>query len=139
MKNRNSAVDLINLLDYRAGPPIEKHNWEYYPTDPRGELQGYYDYILELSKEKKLKPDDLVTTYIARRLSPLQRRTHKICHYSSRLDPNRITTIELAKPDIRKKVKAICATPMEDNWEWGLEPYSRVHLPPAVSQFNLPI
>ena len=46
VKNRNSAVDLINLPDYRAGPPIENFSWEYYPSDPRGELQAYYDYIL---------------------------------------------------------------------------------------------
>ena len=80
-----------------------------------------------------MKPDDLVTTFIARRISPLQRCTHKICHYSGRLDPNRITTIELPKPDIRKKVKAICLTQMVDEWEWGMEPYSRDRLPPAVS------
>ena len=89
---------------------------------------------MELAEKTKLKADDLVTTFIARRLSPLQRRTHKICHYSGRLDPNRITTIELPKPDVRKKVKAICNTQMEDNWEWGLEPYSRANLPPAVSR-----
>ena len=82
MKNSNSAVDLINLPDYRAGGPIEKHNWDYYPADPQGELKGYYDHILDLTKEGNLKPDDRVTTYIARRISPLQRRTHKICHYS---------------------------------------------------------
>ena len=127
---------MINLPDYRSGAPIEKHNWEYIPTDPRGEIQGYYAHILELTKEGKLKADDLVTTFIAWRISPLQRRSHKICHMSGRLDPNRITAIELPKPNIRKKVKAIRVTQMVDEWEWGLEPYSRDRLPLAVSQFK---
>ena len=99
---------------------------------------AYTDHINKLGKETKLRPDDLVLTFIARRLSPLQKRTHKICHYSGRLDPNRITTIELPKPDICKKVKAICKTQMEEKWEWGLEPYSRDNLPSAVSQSTLP-
>ena len=63
-------------------------------------------------------------TFIKRRVLPLQKRGHKMCYMSGRLDPNRITTIELPKPDIRKKVKAICLTQMVDEWEWGLEPYS---------------
>ena len=134
VKNQKPGVDLINLPDYQAGPPVEKFHWEYYPTDPQGELKGYCSHILELIGKGELKPDDLVTAFIARRLSPLQRRTHKMCHYSGRLDPNRITTIELPKPDICKKVKAICKTQMEETWEWGLEPYSRANLPPAVSR-----
>ena len=85
MKNRDLTVDLINLPDYRAGLPIEKFNWEYFPNDPRGELKGYLAHIQDLIKEDKLKPDDLVTTFIARRiLEESLRGTSPISKTSSR-------------------------------------------------------
>jgi hypothetical protein len=133
VKNRDSQVDLINLPDYQAGPPRARHTWEYYPADPQEELKGYYERILRLIEKKELNADDLVLTFISRRVMPLQRRAHKICHMSGRHDPTRTSTFALTKPDIQKKVKAICMTHLEEDWSWGLEPYRREKKAPAVS------
>ena len=61
--------------------------------------------------------DDLLATFISRRVSPLQHRVHKICHMSGHLDPTRTSTVELDKAQIRKRVKAIARTRMTEEWE----------------------
>ena len=48
----------------------------------------------------------------------------------------RVSTIELDKAQIRRRIKSIARTKMTDEWEWGMEPYSRNNLPPAVSDLN---
>lgn len=131
VKNADPKVDRINLPSYMSGPPIEKHNWDYYPAD-NPELLGYIKHIQELHDDGKLSPDDLVATFVSRRVSPLQRQSHKICHMSGRRDPNRTSTFALSKSDIRTKVKAICVSKMGVDWEWGLEPFSRKKPTPAV-------
>ena len=89
--------------------------------------------LLPRLREAELTGEDLVTTFISRRVSPLQRRVHKICHMSGPLDPTRTSTFELPKDAIRRRVKAIATVRMTPDWEWGLEPYSRSNLPPSVS------
>ena len=66
-------------------------------------------------------------------VSPLQNRVHKICHMSGQYDPTRISTHELNKAEIRRRVKAIARTLMTEEWEWGLEPHNRTRLPEQVS------
>ena len=80
-----------------------------------------------------MSADDLLATFISRRVLPLQRRVHKICHMSGPLDPTRVSTVELDKAQIRKRIKAIARTKMPEEWEWGKEPYNRNNLPPKVS------
>ena len=80
-----------------------------------------------------LTSDDLLSTFISRRVSPLQDRVHKICHMSGQYDPTRISTHELNKAEIRRRVKAIARTLMTEEWEWGLEPHNRARLPEQVS------
>ena len=84
-------------------------------------------------RETGLTGEDLITTFISRRVSPLQRRVHKICHMSGNLDPTRTSTFELTKAAIRVRVKAIATVRMGEKWTWGLEPYSRSNPPPVVS------
>ena len=78
-------------------------------------------------------PDDLVLTFISRRVLPLQQRSHKIFQMSGHLDPTRITTQELSRASIRIKVKDISSSRIADDWEWGLPPYSRRDATPIVS------
>jgi hypothetical protein len=42
-----------------------------------------------------------------------------------------MTTFELTKSKIRRKVKAIAKTDMPADWEWGLAPYHRKDPPPT--------
>ena len=66
---------------------------------------------------------------------------------SGRQDPNRMTTIELSKEEVYRRVKAIARTSMVDGeWQWGKQPYDRHNPAPAVSiratlpnqNFNVP-
>jgi hypothetical protein len=85
-----------------------------------------------LKNAGKLVPDDLVGTFISRRVLPLQTQIHKICQMSGFQDPTRITTIELTNGKITRKVQAIAKIERVDEWEWGLEAYSQANPAPAV-------
>ena len=112
MKNATD-VDLINLLAFAIEPPTAQLNWGYNPKKRVSEVNTIYQVIEEL-KEAGMTADDLLATFISRRVLPLQRRVHKICHMSGPLDPTRISTIELDKAQIRRRIKAIAQTQMTD-------------------------
>ena len=63
----------------------------------------------------------------------MQTRVHKICHMSGRYDPTRVSSSRLNKAQVKSRVKAIAQIDMDDEWEWGVEPYDRNNLPPNVS------
>jgi hypothetical protein len=48
--------------------------------------------------------------FISRHVSPLERRSHKICQMSGAMDPTRHSTHELSPADILWRVKDICRT-----------------------------
>ena len=127
-----TGIDLINLPAFKIEPPTDQHNWRYNPRDKIPEVNAVQELLPRL-KEAGLSGEDLVTTFVSRRVSPLQRRVHKICHMSGPLDPIRTSTLELTKEQVRRHVKAIATVQMTAEWEWGLEPHSRNNLPPAVS------
>ncbi|KAM0833813.1 hypothetical protein ACQ4PT_064034 [Festuca glaucescens] len=130
VKNTGPA-DLINLPAYVAGDP-SKLNWRYNPKESHKETNRICEYIGKLREEDMPSADDIVRTFIIRRVLPLQRRCHKICEMSGPMDPTQITTFELSKPEVVLKVKAIAKTEMKENleWEWVLEPYYRGNPPP---------
>ena len=76
---------------------------------------------------------DLITAFVSRRVLPLQKRVHKICYMSGRLDPTRTSKIELSSRGGAHRVNAISQAHMPDNWQWEMEPYKRDDLPPLVS------
>ena len=125
--------DFIRLPIYREGPPIDRHNWDYSPGDVNPEVKKICEAVQTMLDAGVPTPDDLVLTFISRRDLPLQRRSHKICQMSGHLDPTRITTHELSRASIRKKVKDISASRISDDWEWGFPPYSRRDPAPIVS------
>jgi hypothetical protein len=124
--------DFINLLAYISGTPDLKHNWSYTPGNTHAETYEIYTLILGMHKNGTPSPDDLVRTFIIRRVCPLQRRMHKICQMSGYLGLNQMTTFDLEKPEVVKKVKAITQTHMEVDWEWYQEPYSRARPAPRI-------
>ena len=131
MKNEKKGVNMLNLPHYAAGPPADRGNWDYYPADEVGKLQLIYKYIQQLKKEGQLRPEDLVCTFLKRRVSPLQLRAHKICHMSGLLDPTRHSTFELSDEDVWKRLKAISSTQITAEWKWGKEAYSQNNMPPV--------
>ena len=57
-----------------------------------------------------------------------------MCFMSGPLDPNRMSTFELTKESVFRRVKAIARTSMTNGeWQWGKEPYDRHNQAPVVS------
>ena len=90
-------------------------------------------YIEKLIEDKELVPDDLVCTFISRRVLPLQRRSHKLCHMSGRKDPTRFTTFRLDQAQIRQQVKAISESQLAEDWDWGKMPHRCTRMVQNVS------
>jgi hypothetical protein len=124
--------DALNLPEFSLAPPTAESNWNYDPQDGIPEIRQIHQALEELL-EKRLSADDLLRTFVVRRVNPLQYRFHKICHMSGLLDPTRVSRHDLTNAQVRRRVKAIARTEMEDNWQWGVEPYNRTRLPPLVS------
>ena len=70
---------------------------------------------------------------MARRVSPLQMREHKICHMVDHLDPVRTSRHDLSLVVVKRCVKAITSSEMQDEWEWGVKPFYRERTAPEVS------
>jgi hypothetical protein len=83
-------------------------------------------------RDAGLTPQDLVACFISRRVSPLQRRSHKICQMSGPKDPTRHSTHDLTPADILRWIKDICKC-SQATFAWGLEPYSRDRPAPMVN------
>lgn len=134
IKNRDPTVDCIGLPSYfRIGPPDDCPARDYSPPDTEEDVVDL-DRILQELKAEGMTGDDLLRTFVQRRINPLQDRTHKMCAMSEAADPNRMSTFELTKGEVFLRVKAIAQTQMENgNWQWGKKPHDRHNPAPAVS------
>jgi hypothetical protein len=104
-------------------------NWLQHPKDDKESIR--VGLFVEKNKEgTNLSADDLVMAFLSRRVLPLQRRAHKICQMSGRMDPTRITTHQLSAPDLVLKAKQICQNSLTPSGKYGLSPYSHRHSPP---------
>ena len=128
--------DLVNLPMFSLPPPTEQHNWDFNPRELDIEVNSVQSVLERYVAEKKLTPDDLLRTFVSRRVCPLQTRVHKICHMSGHFDPTRVSTCLLSKEQVKIRVKAIARSSMPAKWTWGVEPYDRDNLPPNVSVFS---
>ena len=117
VKNRDPKVDCIGLPNhFKIGPPDECASREYNPPDDEEDVSDIHEILKQLLAEG-MTGDDLLRTFVDRRINPLQLRTHKMCVMSGLFDPNRMSTFELSKEEVFRRVKAIAQTKMEDgNW-----------------------
>jgi hypothetical protein len=122
--------DLINLPAHVADTPTDKVHWSYNLGNGHTETNLIYTFIQKMHNNDVPSPDDLLHTFIARRISPLQRHTHKFYQMGGCMDPNRMTTFELSKPEVLKKTKDIAQTHMEPEWEFDQEPHEPAHPAP---------
>ena len=138
VKNRDPKVDLIRLPKFRIGPPTSEHNWKYEPNRNARAVKQLHDALLRLKKEG-MTGDDLLRTFVGRRVCPLQDRAHKMCYMSGHRDPTRTTTVELTKEELYLRVKKIAkpVSMVDGDWTWGLEPYDRTRVAPKVRNPNL--
>jgi hypothetical protein len=135
VRNENPAFDRLNLPEYNPAPPVGRLNWGHNPksADPDAEVNLLMDFLGECVTGGRLSAEDLLCTYVERRVLPLQRRVHKIGHMSGRLDPTRTSKLALTKAQVAHRVNNITKANMPENWDWGLPPYDRASPPELVS------
>ncbi|KAK1653109.1 hypothetical protein QYE76_070914 [Lolium multiflorum] len=92
---------------------------------PRPESKRVANYIKLSKKETKLSEDDIVRSFLSRRVLPLQRRAHKMSQMLGQRDPTRMTTFSLSPMELILKAKQICQNTLRPDGKYGLKPYSR--------------
>ncbi|KAK1631076.1 hypothetical protein QYE76_005391 [Lolium multiflorum] len=115
VKNKG-ATDLINLPAYNPGTPT-KANWSFNPGNNHIETNRIVRFMEQLMKDTNICSDDIIRTFISRRVLPLQRRSHKISQMCGPRDPTKITGLPLSKEDVVLKARQICQTDMPMDWE----------------------
>ncbi|KAK1648061.1 hypothetical protein QYE76_065866 [Lolium multiflorum] len=132
VKNTGEA-DLINLPAFNPAVP-RKVNWTFNPKTTHIGTNRIIRFMADLKKDTDICSDDIVRTFISRRVLPLQRRAHKISKMYGPRDPTKITGLALTKEDIVLKAKQICQTDMPMDWEWGFTPLSSTNPPTAEAK-----
>ncbi|KAK1603016.1 hypothetical protein QYE76_007724 [Lolium multiflorum] len=74
----NGAADLIDLPPFDPAPPT-KTNWSYNPKESHNETNRIIRFMKQRMKDTNLCSDDIIRTFISRRVLPLKRRAHKMC------------------------------------------------------------
>ncbi|XP_071675516.1 uncharacterized protein [Lolium perenne] len=133
----NGAADLINLPAFNPAPPT-KVNWGYFPGTNHIETNRVVRFMEKLRKETNICSDDIIRTFISRRVLPLKRRAHKMSEMYGPGDPTKITGLPLSKEDIVLKANQICQTAMPDDWEWGFLPLSSTNPPTKEAKDRFP-
>ena len=128
------GYDALYLPEFSLPPPVAEKNFKYSPAES-AELRTV-DEVLKVLLEKNFNGDDMLRTFVWRRVCPLQMRGHKICHMSNHLDPTRISRHLLDKSDVMKRVKAIASSEMMEVWDWNVKPFHRKRPAPLVSHLT---
>jgi hypothetical protein len=79
--------------------------------------------IVALQAEGNLKPSDLLLAFLDARVSPLQRRSHKMCFLGSNRDPTQHSSKALSTMVVAQKANKITEVKLHATWAWGLKPY----------------
>jgi hypothetical protein len=82
-----------------------------------------------------LKPCDLLLAFLVARMSPLQRRSHKMCFLRSARDPTRHSSRALSATEVAQKVNRVADVKLPASWKWGLKPHDRSNL---IAEVRLP-
>ncbi|KAK1646158.1 hypothetical protein QYE76_063963 [Lolium multiflorum] len=135
VKNTGRA-DRINLPPYQAGPP-SRTNWSYNPRTEHAETNRVVRFLASLKKETNICSDDIIRTFISRRVLPLKRRAHRMSEMYGPGDPTKITGRALSKKDV-VLARQICQTAMPFAWEWGLLPLSFSNRPTQEARDRFP-
>jgi hypothetical protein len=75
--NTNKETDQINLPEFNIAPPIAELHWGLNLGFNILKVNEVQDVLIKL-KDAGLTAEDLISTFITRRMSPLQQRDHKI-------------------------------------------------------------
>ncbi|KAK1670147.1 hypothetical protein QYE76_058306 [Lolium multiflorum] len=131
------ATDFINLPAFNPGTPT-KANWSFNPGNNHIETNRIVRFMEQLMKDTNICSDDIIRTFISRRVLPLQRRSHKTSQMCGPRDPTKITGLPLSKEDVVLKARQICQTDMPLDWEWGFLPLSSTNPPTPKAKERFP-
>ncbi|KAK1669616.1 hypothetical protein QYE76_057775 [Lolium multiflorum] len=126
------------LPPFDPAPPA-KTNWGYNPKESHNETNRIIRFMKQKMKDTGICSDDIVRTFISRRVLPLKRRAHRMSEMYGPGDPTKITGLPLSKKDVVLKAKQICQTAMPFNWEWGLLPFSTTNPPTQEAKDRFPL
>ncbi|KAK1646107.1 hypothetical protein QYE76_063912 [Lolium multiflorum] len=134
----NGRANLIDLPPFQVGPP-SRANWSYNPKTDHAETNRVVRFMASLKKETNICSDDIIRTFISRRVLPLKHRVHRMSEMYGPGDPTKITGRPLSKKDVVRKAKQICQTAMPFDWEWGLLPLSTTNPPTQEAKDRFPL
>jgi hypothetical protein len=134
VKNLKEGVDHINLPPFDANGP-ERDSWSAPLARPAPEMEKILQRISTLQMEGGLQPPDLLLPFLLARMSPLQRRSHKMCFLGSARDPTRHSSKTLSALEVARKANRIADVKLQASWTWGLEPHDRDN---PIAEVNLP-
>ena len=123
MRNPDPVRDGLNLPEFELVPPTTKLNWEINLGAGDAKIDSMLAQVRHLQAHEKLVASDLVAGFIARRVQPLQKRSHRTCDMSFRKDPTRTSTSDLTPQQVVQRVNAIVDFKLPDDWWFGMEPY----------------
>jgi hypothetical protein len=124
VKNLREDEDHINLPPFEAGGP-ERENWSTAPPRPSPDMEKILQRVTTLQMEGGLEPTELLLAFLVARVSPLQRRSHKMCFLGSARDPTRHSSKALSALEVARKANRIADVKLQASWTWGLEPHDR--------------
>ncbi|KAK1646905.1 hypothetical protein QYE76_064710 [Lolium multiflorum] len=133
VKNANPAFDRINLPEY---DPLLRPPGSTGATTPSRRIRTRRSTSSGISWgsafKGRLSAEDLLCTYMERRVIPLQARAHKIGLMSGRLDPTRTSRVALTKAQVAHRVNNVTKANLPEDWAWGLPPYDRAAPPERI-------
>jgi hypothetical protein len=136
VKNLKEDEDHNNLPPFEAGGP-ERDNWSAALPRPSPDMEKILQRITTLQTEGGLEPTDLLLAFLVARVSPLQRRSHKMCFLGSARDPTRHSSKSLSALEVARKANRIADVKLQASWTWGLEPHDRDNPIAEVSSSDL--
>jgi hypothetical protein len=134
VKNLKEGADHINLPPFDANGP-ERDSWSAPLPRPAPDMEKILQRVTALQKEGGLKPSDLLLAFLDARVSPLQRRSHKMCFLGSARDPTRHSSRALTATEVAQKANRIAYVKLPASWTWGLKPYDRSN---PIAEVRLP-
>jgi hypothetical protein len=124
VKNLKEGADHINLPPFDVNG-LERDSWSAALPRPAPEMEKILQRISTLQTEGGLQPPDLLLAFLVSRVSPLQRRSHKMCFLGSTRDPTRHSSRTLSALEVARKANRIADVKLEASWMWGMEPQDR--------------
>jgi hypothetical protein len=134
VKNLKEGADHINLPPFEANGP-ERDSWSAPLPRPVPDVEKILQRISALQKDGSLRPPDLMLAFLVARVSPLQRRSLKMCFLGSARDPTRHSSRTLSATKVAQKASRVADVKLQASWKWGLKPHNRNN---PIAEVRLP-